>query len=118
MPSVSFEVSDSKYSRNSFKTYSLFLATMFVTGVTSNEFPHVMLLDISDGKASIVRVAQKLCEKARAGEITPDEVDLGLVHNFVLKEVGVPEPELGLYCGDVCSLFGFLPWHSRITEFL
>lgn len=90
----------------------------YKNGSVGKEFPHVMLLDMSDGKAGIVRVAQQLCKKALAKEIKPSEVDLELVHKFVINEVGVPEPELGLYCGDICSLYGFLPWHSRITEFL
>lgn len=87
-------------------------------GIAGKQYPHIMLFDITDGKASIARIARELCEKALAKEITQDEINLNFLNEIVLKEAGVPEPELGLYCGDVCSTYGFLPWHSRVTEFL
>ena len=87
-------------------------------GFSGHPSPRVTLLDMSDGKAGIVRVAQQLCEKAHTQKLDPKEVDKELINNCIMKESGVPEPDLALYCGDVCSTFGFLPWHSRVTEFL
>lgn len=90
----------------------------YINGFAGRQVPHVMLLDITDGKAGIVRAAQQICEKALAKELATHDVNLDLMNEYVIKEAGVPEPELALYCGDICSLYGFLPWHSRITEFL
>ena len=95
-------------------TYSFLLTSGFV----GKPFPHVTLLDISDGKAGIVRVARQLCEKAQAKEMKSCEVNLEFIHEFIIKDAGVPEADLAIYCGDICSTYGFLPWHSRVTEFL
>lgn len=97
---------------------SMFCTFFSIEGFVGKPFPHVTLLDISDGKAGIVRVARQLCEKAHAKEIQPSEVNLESIHEYVMKDAGVPEPDLAMYCGDICSIYGFLPWHSRVTEFL
>ncbi|KAK3912625.1 Dehydrodolichyl diphosphate synthase complex subunit NUS1 [Frankliniella fusca] len=90
----------------------------YLNGYAGKQFPHIMLLDISDGKPGIVRAAKQICEEVLSKEISPSEIDLELFSKYVMKESGVPEPELAFYCGDTFSLYGFLPWHSRITEFL
>lgn len=90
----------------------------YINGYAGKQFPHIMLLDISDGKPGIVRVAKQICEEVLSKELSPNEVDLELFSKYVMKESGVPEPELAFYCGDIFSLYGFLPWHSRVTEFL
>ncbi|XP_034253609.1 dehydrodolichyl diphosphate synthase complex subunit nus1 [Thrips palmi] len=90
----------------------------YKNGIAGKQYPHVMLFDITDGKAGIARIARELCEKALAKEITHNDINLKFLNEIVLREAGVPEPELGIYCGDICSTYGFLPWHSRITEFL
>lgn len=97
---------------------SLRFFSFIFSGIAGKQYPHIMLFDITDGKAGIARIARELCEKALAKEITQDDVNKKYLSEIVLKEAGVPEPELGLYCGDICSTFGFLPWHSRVTEFL
>jgi dehydrodolichyl diphosphate syntase complex subunit NUS1 len=49
----------------------------------------------------------------RAADINQDLID-----QHLRAELDIPDPELALICGDVCSTYGFLPWQIRVTEFL
>lgn len=46
-------------------------------------------------------------------KITQNAVDKHLRNNFVF-----PDPELALFCGSICSVYGYPPWQIRVTEFL
>ncbi|KAJ3299198.1 hypothetical protein HK104_009731 [Borealophlyctis nickersoniae] len=89
---------------------------------------HVNCIGPSDGKAALVRVAQKLAQESIAqGKEKSFSVDVNLVDEMLQKdaypEVRFPEPQL-IYVvgegrtGEALELDGFPPWSIRLSEFL
>ena len=73
-------------------------------------------MDASDGKERLVNIVKKLCGQGvgvDARRPTQEELD-----EIITKETGLPEAEMAIYLGPVCCMYGFMPWHARITEFL
>ncbi|XP_043249396.1 dehydrodolichyl diphosphate synthase complex subunit Nus1 isoform X1 [Colletes gigas] len=77
----------------------------------------ISLLSASNGKEEIVTLTKKLAEAVVTGTIKSEEIDTDLL-NEKLNSRGVPDPDLGLIYGRVCTTYGVLPWQTRITEFL
>lgn len=73
-----------------------------------------------DGKHTLVQTAQAISHQLRTGvvaspaDITQDLVDQRLRDRFH----HIPDPDLAVYFGSVCSTYGMLPWQIRLTEFL
>lgn len=40
-----------------------------------------------------------------------------LTEHFQTKLGGLPDPDLFLYFGHICCMYGFMPWQLRLTEF-
>lgn len=79
----------------------------------------VNLFEPDDGKGQIVKTSQILAEEAKNGKLEVDDITIEFVDNKLNKGIWeLPDPELALYFGGVCSNFGFLPWQTRLTEFL
>ncbi|XP_076249238.1 transport and golgi organization 14 [Calliopsis andreniformis] len=76
----------------------------------------ISLLSPLDGKEEIVTLTKQLAEAVVTGTIKLDEIDTDLL-NEKLNSRGIPDPDLGLIYGRVCSTYGVLPWQTRITEF-
>lgn len=78
---------------------------------------HVWLLSYADGKGEIVSLTQELATAVITGSIKVEEINDDLL-NEKLSLRGIPDPDLALIDGHVCSTYGLLPWHTRTTEFL
>lgn len=90
-------------------------------GIQKNGFLkkiNVNILSLKDGKPKFVELVESLSKKALSNEIKSSDIDETYIDEELYKMTGYPSPELALVCGNVCSTFGFLPWHIRVTEFL
>lgn len=76
----------------------------------------ISLLCASDGKTEIVSLTKTLAEAVVTGTIKPEEINIDLL-NEKLNSRGIPDPDMGLIYGRLCSTYGVLPWQTRITEF-
>lgn len=80
----------------------------------SNFVLHVKVFSEEDGKQSVVNLCRKLAKNGQTKDLTINDVDKYLHEDFEF-----PEPDLGLYCGQVTfKLHNYPPWHIRLTEFL
>ncbi|XP_049807428.1 dehydrodolichyl diphosphate synthase complex subunit nus1 isoform X1 [Schistocerca nitens] len=78
----------------------------------------VTVLSLNDSKETFLKVTRSLCYSAKNREVKSCHISQDVINEMLIEETGLPEPELALYCGEVCCTYGFLPWHIRITEFL
>ncbi|XP_015432733.1 PREDICTED: dehydrodolichyl diphosphate syntase complex subunit nus1 [Dufourea novaeangliae] len=76
----------------------------------------VSLLCASDGKEEIVTLTKKLAEAVVTGTVKSEEINIDLLDEK-LNSRRIPDPDLGLIYGQVCSTYGVLPWQTRVTEF-
>jgi dehydrodolichyl diphosphate syntase complex subunit NUS1 len=76
------------------------------------------IFSLSDGKGALVELTKSLCQSALSGHIKATDINQDVIDEKLRAETNIPDPELALYCGDVCSTYGFLPWQIRVTEFL
>ncbi|MBN3303254.1 NGBR synthase, partial [Amia calva] len=78
----------------------------------------VKVLSPEDGKPSIVRAAQKLCQLVEQKERRASDIDVNMVDSLLRGTKNLPDPDLVLKFGPVDSTLGFLPWQIRLTEFM
>ncbi|XP_006626351.2 dehydrodolichyl diphosphate synthase complex subunit nus1 [Lepisosteus oculatus] len=78
----------------------------------------VRVLSPDDGKPSIVRAAQQLCQLVEQKERRAADIDVNMVDSVLKGAKHIPDPDLVLKFGPVDSTLGFLPWHIRLTEFI
>lgn len=72
-----------------------------------------------DGKRQIIKTSQDISQEIKLGKLDISNITIDFVDKKLRKHVWeLPDPELALYFGGICSNFGFLPWHTRLTEFL
>uniref|UniRef100_A0A182N0K5 ditrans,polycis-polyprenyl diphosphate synthase [(2E,6E)-farnesyldiphosphate specific] n=1 Tax=Anopheles dirus TaxID=7168 RepID=A0A182N0K5_9DIPT len=80
---------------------------------------HVRFLAPEDGKQGLVQLGRTIGEQVRRRDLTPADVSIDLLDGRLQASSGyVPDPELAMYFGDICSTYGLLPWQIRLTEFL
>jgi len=41
-----------------------------------------------------------------------------MYNSFIAATYGIPDPELAFKFGDIKMIMGYLPWQTRLTEFL
>lgn len=63
-----------------------------------------------------MKIADVCRTMATDTSILPEQINISSVHERCAKIVN-PDPDAAIYFGDVCSTYGFLPWHIRLTEF-
>ena len=68
------------------------------------------------GRDDVVRAAQKLCEDAKKGRLSPEEVTEALF-SASLDTAGVPDPDLIIRTAGEMRLSNFLLWQSAYAEF-
>lgn len=73
-----------------------------------------------DGKRRLVDTAQTISNQLSTGSVpSPSDVTVELVDQRLQDQFHhIPDPELAVYFGSVCSTYGMLPWQIRLTEFL
>lgn len=87
-------------------------------GITdSNPKIQVLLASNNSGKGRIISVTQNLAQAVIMKDLRIEEINERFIcEKMALK--GIPDPDLALINGHICSTYGFLPWHTRTTEFL
>lgn len=78
----------------------------------------IKILSYEDGKDKIVSMTKNISENVclnvlKETDITAESLDERL--NLFIR---VPNPDLAIVFGKTMCTYGFLPWQSRITEFL
>lgn len=59
----------------------------------------------------------ELCRRMAADDsLQPDQISINQM-NEKFASIVKPDPDAAIYFGNVCSTYGFLPWHIRLTEF-
>lgn len=64
-------------------------------------------------KPKIADVCRKM---ASDNNLAAEQIDIKQVHERCASIVS-PDPDAAIYFGEICSTYGFLPWHIRLTEF-
>ncbi|CAH2235582.1 jg4513 [Pararge aegeria aegeria] len=93
-----------------------------LNGYTNGTQAHTVYINIfseSDGRLKIAQciklIAKEHLQSNRCSEeYTAQEFSETLMHLYP----SIPDPELVLYTGPLCSTFGLLPWHIRLSEFI
>lgn len=76
---------------------------------------YLKILRDFDGKQSVVNVCKSM---ATLGDNSVKNIDVQHINTLISKEFEFPDPDLGLYCGNVLKLYNYPPWQIRVTEFL
>lgn len=100
------------------KTCGLIKKNGTKNGVISMQKLHVNIFSLSDGKGTLVQLTRSICQTAISGQIKSADINQNIIDTKLQAEMDIPDPELAIICGDVCSTYGFLPWQIRVTEFL
>ncbi|KAL2726657.1 dehydrodolichyl diphosphate synthase complex subunit Nus1 isoform X1 [Vespula squamosa] len=83
----------------------------------SNTVIRILLPCKNSGKGGVVLLTQHLAEAVITKNLKIEEVN----ENFICEKMtlkGIPDPDLALIHGHICSTYGFLPWHIRTTGFV
>ncbi|XP_053663575.1 dehydrodolichyl diphosphate synthase complex subunit nus1-like [Anopheles marshallii] len=88
--------------------------------VSSNErCTLVSFLSPEDGKQGLVSLSRSIGQSVRRRDLFPSDVSIEFLESRLQASSGyVPDPDLAVYFGEVCSTYGLLPWQIRLTEFL
>ncbi|KXJ22833.1 dehydrodolichyl diphosphate synthase complex subunit nus1 [Exaiptasia diaphana] len=78
----------------------------------------ISLLSEEDGRGDIVQAAQDFCLEIQRKEALPKQMEVELMDQMLKATRGIPDPELALKFGNIDMLMGFLPWQTRLTEFI
>lgn len=73
-----------------------------------------------DGKRQLAATARTISNQLQTGSVSsPSEVTVELVNQRLQMHFHhIPDPDLAVYFGSICSTYGMLPWQIRLTEFL
>lgn len=74
---------------------------------------HVKILTESDGYVNVVHTARLLANSKRV-----QDINIGCIDSSLREQFEFPDPDLGVYCGEIFSLYAYPPWQIRVTEFL
>ncbi|XP_078375677.1 dehydrodolichyl diphosphate synthase complex subunit Nus1-like [Oculina patagonica] len=78
----------------------------------------ISLLSEHDGKGDIVEAAREFCRGIQTKHRAPKEMEPDLLNSILKATYGIPDPELAFKFGDAQMIMGYLPWQTRLTEFL
>ncbi|XP_049300584.1 dehydrodolichyl diphosphate synthase complex subunit nus1 [Anopheles funestus] len=79
----------------------------------------VSFLSPEDGKQGLVSLSRSIGESVRRRDLFPSDVSIEFLDSRLQASSGyVPDPDLAIYFGEVCSTYGLLPWQIRLTEFM
>ncbi len=67
------------------------------------------------GQQEILDAVRHLCEDVRSGELDPEEINRGLVQQY-LYDPGMSDPDLLIRTGGEQRISNFLLWHLSYTE--
>ncbi|PSN49733.1 hypothetical protein C0J52_13112 [Blattella germanica] len=87
-------------------------------GITPSQKICVNIFSLSDGKGAVVELTKSLCRSTLTSQLKSSNINEALIQEKLQAETEIPDPDLALYCGDIFSTYGFLPWQIHVTEFL
>ncbi|XP_052897582.1 dehydrodolichyl diphosphate synthase complex subunit Nus1-like [Anopheles moucheti] len=88
-------------------------------GPANRKCTFVSFLSPEDGKQGLVRLSRAIGESVLRRDLFPSDLSIEFLDNRLQSSSGyVPDPDLAVYFGEVCSAYGLLPWQIRLTEFL
>lgn len=73
----------------------------------------VNFLSPRECKPKIAEVCRSLADNEY---LQPEQININLMHEKFASIIN-PDPDIAIYFGEICSTYGFLPWHIRLTEF-
>lgn len=73
----------------------------------------VNFLSPDDGKARLSEICRNFISD---NTVLSKNIDINYLNNKFMDIIS-PDPELAIYFGEMCSVYGLLPWHIRLTEF-
>ncbi|XP_066594547.1 dehydrodolichyl diphosphate synthase complex subunit NUS1 [Prorops nasuta] len=76
----------------------------------------ITFLSYADGRGEIVHLTKVLARAAQQGHLKIEEINEQFISEKLMFK-GMPDPDLAIILGYVCSTYGLLPWHTRTTEF-
>ncbi|KFB42549.1 AGAP000402-PA-like protein [Anopheles sinensis] len=72
-----------------------------------------------DGKPGLVNLSRSIGVSVRKRNLALSEVNIDyLDRQLQAAHNHIPDPDLAIYFGNICSTYGLLPWQIRLTEFL
>jgi len=78
----------------------------------------ISLLSECDGKGDIVEAAREFCRGIQTKHRATKEMEPEFLNGLLKASCGVPDPDLAFKFGDIQMIMGYLPWQTRLTEFL
>lgn len=78
----------------------------------------ITLLSEKDGKGDIVEAAREFCQEVQTKRRATKEMEPDYLNSLLKATCGMPDPDLALKFGSFKMIMGFLPWQTRLTEFL
>ncbi|XP_053665958.1 dehydrodolichyl diphosphate synthase complex subunit nus1-like [Anopheles marshallii] len=80
---------------------------------------YVSFLSPENGKQALVKLSRAIGESVRCRDLFPSDLSIEFLDSRLQSSPNyVPDPDLAVYFGEVCSAYGLLPWQIRLTEFL
>lgn len=77
---------------------------------------HVQLASNEDGRPLFARLARKLCQEVKEGQLAPSDIMPDLIQKQVSGDW--PDPDALLRFGKAHSVLGYQPWQLRLTEII
>lgn len=78
----------------------------------------LQVLSYADGKGKIIELTKLLAKNIHANGFEKYDVTSELLDEKLNFGAAVPDPDLAIVFGKSMCTYGFLPWQTRITEFL
>ncbi|XP_068697881.1 dehydrodolichyl diphosphate synthase complex subunit Nus1-like [Montipora foliosa] len=78
----------------------------------------ISLLSELDGKGDIIEASREFCKGIQTKRRAIKEMEPEFFNDLLKATHGIPDPDLAFKFGDVQMMMGFLPWQTRLTEFL
>lgn len=88
------------------------------TNLVNRSKTKVQVLSYSDGKNKVINLTKNLANLIDLNILQIEDITPELINEKLTFNGRLPDPDLAIMCGDTMCTYGFLPWQSRITQFL
>lgn len=88
------------------------------TNLTNRSKTKVQVLSYSDGKDKIINLTKNLANAVDLNVLQIKNIKPELINEKLSLNGRIPDPDLAITCGDTMCTYGFLPWQTRVTQFL
>ena len=78
----------------------------------------IQILSYTDGKDKIVAETKSLAKKIDSNNLQENDITSELLDEKLSLNRKIPDPDLAIVFGETMCTYGFLPWQSKITQFL